>query len=712
MFALLKQSDARAVRQVLRGRRDQFDTLVNRYLPAVYAVSYAQLRNHADAEDVAQEAFLTAFTSLHTLREPHKFEGWVVSMARRIAVHLRQKRQHEYAVNGIKAGEAVVVPDVAREELRQLLRQEIDRLNDDEREVLLLHYFTGKNTGEVAVALDIGREAAKKRLQRARQQLSDNMLRQVKDETNPRTSFGTQRSTISGLILMAVAPWDNAVAAHFPALSAGLTKLSAIAAFSVLLLACSAYVLFVEPASDNEQFALNSSQESRQAVIPDLQIASTESTYLPDNDRLNAAIEVKLDNIETTYEAETALSGPWRFCDNLATSPGINAVFIVVNGQVFSLHIPEGGKAGAEFASGTVSGGKISVCIGTGVEERRYSGVYSDPERFVLTGVYVEQEIAREVEIAFSRLDARDLSELEIQDRRCSETTQVAEAIQGYFKDNGSMPESLADIVPQYLKSAQFAESNASRRITYIPDGTGSLAEINEYPNARTHQERLLKQEADRLAAWPTFPSKPPMLTIQYAVPPMTIISYMVELPKAVRIDLGSPMSCPRSTFRSDANDAVHLKKCEGNMKELGDVLRVFASGDRERRYPGGFGVTVPTMMVNGAKVVGLFDTMALTCPSLGEEDVPGRTESYSLLFPTLNEAELRAIAIELGIEADNDAYLSSKIPIVVEIHECSNKSGSHVAFVDGHVELLQPQDWQARVAPFVEYAENYYAGL
>ena len=59
MFALLKQSDARAVRQVLRGRRDQFDTLVKRYLPVVYAVSYAQLRNHADAEDVAQEAFLT-----------------------------------------------------------------------------------------------------------------------------------------------------------------------------------------------------------------------------------------------------------------------------------------------------------------------------------------------------------------------------------------------------------------------------------------------------------------------------------------------------------------------------------------------------------------------------------------------------------------------------------------------------------------------------
>ena len=85
MFNLLKRSDARQVRQVLSGQSEAFGPLVERYLPAVYAVSYAYLGNHADAEDVTQDAFVSAYTSLHTLKEPKKFEGWVVSIARQSA---------------------------------------------------------------------------------------------------------------------------------------------------------------------------------------------------------------------------------------------------------------------------------------------------------------------------------------------------------------------------------------------------------------------------------------------------------------------------------------------------------------------------------------------------------------------------------------------------------------------------------------------------
>ncbi len=82
----LAPSNAALVKQVLRGRRERFDVLVRRHLNAVYAVAYSFTTNHADAEDVAQDAFLKAYTSLDTLREPAKFEGWLIAIVRNSAL--------------------------------------------------------------------------------------------------------------------------------------------------------------------------------------------------------------------------------------------------------------------------------------------------------------------------------------------------------------------------------------------------------------------------------------------------------------------------------------------------------------------------------------------------------------------------------------------------------------------------------------------------
>ena len=92
---ILAPSNAALVRQVLRGRRERFDVLVRRHLSAVYAVAFSFTTNHADAEDVSQDAFLKAYTSLDTLREPAKFEGWLIAIARNSALRAVKKHQRD-----------------------------------------------------------------------------------------------------------------------------------------------------------------------------------------------------------------------------------------------------------------------------------------------------------------------------------------------------------------------------------------------------------------------------------------------------------------------------------------------------------------------------------------------------------------------------------------------------------------------------------------
>ncbi|MCH8205245.1 MAG: RNA polymerase sigma factor, partial [Candidatus Hydrogenedentes bacterium] len=177
---ILAPSNAALVRQVLRGRRERFDVLVRRHLSAVYAVAFSFTTNHADAEDVSQDAFLKAYTSLDTLREPAKFEGWLIAIARNSALravkkHQRDKEREQEA----QVPAAVRTVDPAREELYDLLGEKMEALDEPHREVLMLHYFAGKRTREIAGLLDVSQAAVLKRLQRAREALGGEMIEEI-----------------------------------------------------------------------------------------------------------------------------------------------------------------------------------------------------------------------------------------------------------------------------------------------------------------------------------------------------------------------------------------------------------------------------------------------------------------------------------------------------------------------------------------------------
>lgn len=83
----------RTVRAVLDGDREAFSALVERDLPAVVRLCHRVLGNTADAEDAAQEAFMTAFRSLPDWRGDGPFSAWISRIAFRIAVRRAHQRR-------------------------------------------------------------------------------------------------------------------------------------------------------------------------------------------------------------------------------------------------------------------------------------------------------------------------------------------------------------------------------------------------------------------------------------------------------------------------------------------------------------------------------------------------------------------------------------------------------------------------------------------
>jgi RNA polymerase sigma-70 factor (ECF subfamily) len=86
-------TDGVLVGQVLAGQKSAFDELVSRYQRRATAVAYRLLGNLQDALEVAQEAFLKAFTNLTTLQKAEAFGPWLLRIVSNLSLNLRRSRR-------------------------------------------------------------------------------------------------------------------------------------------------------------------------------------------------------------------------------------------------------------------------------------------------------------------------------------------------------------------------------------------------------------------------------------------------------------------------------------------------------------------------------------------------------------------------------------------------------------------------------------------
>jgi len=179
-------TDGYLVRRTLRGDRAAFEKLVRKYLDTAYAAAYASLGNTADAEDAAQEAFVKAYEKLDTLRSRSKFLPWLLTIVRNQCHSIyRQRMRESDAVSHTPPAEAHE-PQPGSDELHAVIRKTVNELDETSRTVLLLYYFNGQNTREIAHALDISVPAAKKRLERARAALGRELVAEVGEAVQPK----------------------------------------------------------------------------------------------------------------------------------------------------------------------------------------------------------------------------------------------------------------------------------------------------------------------------------------------------------------------------------------------------------------------------------------------------------------------------------------------------------------------------------------------
>jgi RNA polymerase sigma-70 factor (ECF subfamily) len=190
--------DEELLRQAREGRYEAFEALVGRYESRVYALARRLVRQSDDAQEVAQETFISLLEHLGDFRGESSFATWLLRIATNHALKLLRRRRTTVALdlsklNVAELGETVPKPDyIARwradpavlaeeSESRRAMERAIMDLDEKYRAVFVLRDLEGLSTGETAKVLGIGEANVKVRLLRARLMLREQLTRRFGD---------------------------------------------------------------------------------------------------------------------------------------------------------------------------------------------------------------------------------------------------------------------------------------------------------------------------------------------------------------------------------------------------------------------------------------------------------------------------------------------------------------------------------------------------
>jgi RNA polymerase sigma factor (sigma-70 family) len=163
------------------GSRDQaaFRALVTRHGPTVLRACRSLLHDPFEVEDAFQATFLVLVQRAPSIRDPERLGNWLIGVANRVAARARRvlARRREREGHGAEMLTSDLCPEHTNTDLRDILREELDRHPDEYRLPLELCYLEGLTHEEAARRLGWPVGTVKVRLVRSRRLLRDRLER-------------------------------------------------------------------------------------------------------------------------------------------------------------------------------------------------------------------------------------------------------------------------------------------------------------------------------------------------------------------------------------------------------------------------------------------------------------------------------------------------------------------------------------------------------
>ena len=195
--------DSEYVRRAKLGQKDAFGVLVDRHRGLVFSLCFNKCGNAPDAEDLAQEVFIRAYTSLHQLRDESKFAHWVLRIAyMACAGSFRNKHVHLPLQEDL-IDTSIPLPiedELIRLETRHLVSDALEQLPEKHQLATVLHYLFDYTYEEIARVTGMRVNTLREVLRTSRRRLKSYVEQKLSDDVvAPKPDKSLTRRILSGL---------------------------------------------------------------------------------------------------------------------------------------------------------------------------------------------------------------------------------------------------------------------------------------------------------------------------------------------------------------------------------------------------------------------------------------------------------------------------------------------------------------------------------
>jgi len=166
------------IRQILKGDIARFSYFVDNYKDMAFTIACRIVNNKEDAEEIVQDSFVKAYTSLHRFRLDAKFSTWFYTIV--VNTCLSKTRKKIFLTEEI---DEVVMEETATEEIetvyknlsnaeqKKIINQALDEMNLEDRLLLTLYYLQELSLDEMNEITGKPKENIKVKLHRARKKM-------------------------------------------------------------------------------------------------------------------------------------------------------------------------------------------------------------------------------------------------------------------------------------------------------------------------------------------------------------------------------------------------------------------------------------------------------------------------------------------------------------------------------------------------------------
>lgn len=184
-----KNLDQIYIDKVLQGDTNAFAYLINKYKDMAYTLAIKIVKNHEDAEEVAQDSFLKAFEKLNSFKGNSKFSTWLYTIVYRNSITKIRKKKvttsgiDDFVIDNYSEGsEFPQLEAIKNGEQQKYVREAIDRLPEKDALLITLFYMNESSVEEIEQITNLTQSNIKVKLFRARKKLNTELSFLLKEE--------------------------------------------------------------------------------------------------------------------------------------------------------------------------------------------------------------------------------------------------------------------------------------------------------------------------------------------------------------------------------------------------------------------------------------------------------------------------------------------------------------------------------------------------